>query len=318
MSESVVVDNGFVRNTPVKEIGKCVKSFHTERYNPYPVEARKRSTKLLYDDDAFDSLLGKSKRKFKTIKVTPKILEGFYKTPVKEKFIHLGNIELQSTLDPLTTPVKILVKSITPIKVSGKKNLVKIKKFKAKESPLKHELFTEHVDSDIEESLEENNGLQDSLQDISIKTKVKNASKKIQNPEILESRKQDFTEKITQENVILENIALKDSEISTNLERLENLKDLENSENVECELKKSLSKIEENQTSGLESVNPVKEESLCKTLELENIENASQELNSCIQNVKECGSWWDIYGEESNSPEYKSRTVVYDSEVDVF
>ena len=196
-------------------------------------------------------------------------------------------------------------------------------------------MFKEQVDSDIEESLEENNGLQDSLKDI---------SKKIQNPEILESRREDLPENITQENVILENIALKDSEISKNLERLENLKDLESSENVgeeECELQKSKSKMEENQTSGLESVNPVKEESctkeeitnkenictgsinssqketLCKTLEFENIENASQELNSCIQNVKECGSWWDIYGEESNSPEYKSRTVVYDSEVDV-
>lgn len=384
LSESVIVDNGFVRNTPVKEIGKCVKSFHTERFKPYPLNYTKNYSKnhknLLFDDDAFDSILGKSKRKIrqvKSVKIT-KVLHGFYQTPVKEKLIHLGNLELVSPLDPLTTPVNSLIGSVKKQTFSGQ-----LKKFKPKESPLKHDIsesllselsransgkgVSRDKSSITRKSLKKPEGkiinitLEDTSRDLVepnslLETEIfNNKSPRIQDlsnvhklnendidddfldqfdKEIdatdIDSVKDDLCiteQKMNMADHLVEKVVSITELLQDNTLKIESVKmERENtSDSIEKNIEKEASIISENikhESTKCAQIESVKTENCALETVFANQEEhhvlISQEVEKCLQNVSECSSWWDIYGEESNSPEFKSQTVVYDSEVDVF
>jgi hypothetical protein len=310
VQEKVVVDNGFVRNTPVKEIGKLHKNFHVERYNPY--------RKLRFDDDAFDSILGNIEiKKQRKVKIT-RVINGIVQKSVKQKLLHLGDLELKSQLDPLTTPVKKLInscyKSTPPVRklinscYKGSK-----KEFVQKESPLKYEITTPvKVFTDKMKDLKEN------LETMPVKEEKSESFKEESSIEIVKSvdvlsnvHVQDKDSGMQEGNAVINPVEVVEKEEANAV--------INPAEVVEKEEANAVINPEEvTEKDKADAVIAGVEEKEAPRLTDDKeigMKDTSQKEWSCP--VSETGSWWDIY-EESNSPEYQSRTVVYDSEVDVF
>ena len=266
-------------------------------------------------------MLGKPKNT-KILEITPTVFQGWkFTTPVKTNFIHLGNLELKSPLDPLTTPLKKLVNSATPnckenIKKtsqresSRKRPVENIKKFKLKSSPLRKELFKaneedllDSIDTDktckkimsgeviVDSSPGLCNGDKDRVErnDSSIVKSIEGVFIECNISRIIES-----TEKP------LENLVLQESNLESEF--------LINTHSKEDHIDHIGKKDFLNSSQDLKENQDIKDLKTLKSVKLE---------DTSFQSTKDCGSWWDIYTKGDVSPEYRSRTVVYDSDCEL-